>query len=55
MLKRLWTWIRFGTITEQIKESINGIPCEIDYIDRRGKVVGFWAYGCWHPDYPYQG
>ena len=33
----------------------DNIPAEIEYRDEEGKVVGFWAYGCWHPDYPYRG
>lgn len=54
-MRAFWRWVRFGTITERIKDSINGIPCEIEYVGRRGRVVGFWAYGCWDPAGPYQG
>lgn len=33
----------------------DGVPAEIEYLDSKGEVVGFWAYGSWHPDYPYKG
>lgn len=54
-MRAFWRWVRFGKITERIKDSINGIPCEIEYVGRWGRVVGFWAYGCWDPAGPYQG
>ena len=54
-MKRLWNWIRFGTVKEVVVDTINGIPCEINYVGRGGKIVGFWAYGHWCPYYPYQG
>ena len=56
MLKRFWQWIRFGTITEHVTGTAGDhVAAEIEYRGRGGKVVGFWAYGCWHPKYPYQG
>ena len=33
----------------------DNVPAEIEYRDKNGKVLGFWAYGDWHPDYPYKG
>jgi hypothetical protein len=32
-----------------------GYACEIEYRDKKGKLVGFWAYGSWHGDFPYHG
>lgn len=55
-MKKLLRWLRFGKITEQITATAgDGIPAEIYYRGRFGIVVGFWAYGYWHPDYPYKG
>jgi hypothetical protein len=33
----------------------DNVPAEIEYRDENGVLVGFWAYGEWHPDYPFQG
>ena len=33
----------------------DSIPAEIEYYNEKGEVIGFWAYGYFHPDYPYQG
>jgi len=50
------TILRFGKLTERILATAgDNVPSEIEYLDRNGQVVGFWAYGCFHPDYPYQG
>lgn len=55
-LRRVWLWIRFGKITERVTGTAgDNVPAEIEYVGRGGKVVGFWAYGYWHPNYPYQG
>jgi len=42
-------------ITERLVDSIDFLPCEIEYKDATGKIVGYWAYGYWEPDLPYQG
>ena len=55
-MKSFWQWLRFGTITSRITGTAgDNVPAEIEYIGRKGKVIGFWAYGSWHPDYPYRG
>jgi hypothetical protein len=28
------------------------VPAEIEYWCNEHGMVGFWAYGSWHPDYP---
>ena len=33
----------------------DGVPCEIEYTDAFGTVVGRWEYGKWDPDYPFTG
>lgn len=52
----LVTWVRFGTITSEVKGYAGGgVVCEIEYRGRRGQVVGYWAYGHFDPTGPYQG
>jgi hypothetical protein len=56
LLLRLIRRVRFGRITERVVATAgHSVPAEIEYLDRRGRVIGFWAYGAWHPDYPYRG
>lgn len=56
MLKRLWQWIRFGTISAHVVGTAgDNVAAEIEYRGRRGRVVGFWAYGSFDPNGPYQG
>ena len=46
----------FGILTERVIATAgDNIPAEIEFIDKHGNVVGFWAYGHFHPDYPYRG
>ncbi|WP_157657720.1 hypothetical protein [Burkholderia ubonensis] len=54
-MKRFWQWLRFGTITEKVKSVDGGVPSEVEYSGRRGKLVGYWAYGYFDPKLPYQG
>ena len=55
LIMRLYFLIRFGTVTSRIIESVNSTPCEIAYYDRRGREIGYWAYGNYHPRMPYRG
>jgi hypothetical protein len=56
MIKRIWLWLRFGKITTKITGTAgDNVPAEIEYYGRRGRIIGFWAYGYFHPDYPYKG
>jgi hypothetical protein len=55
-LRRAWRWIRFGEITERVVGTAGDhVPSEVEYLGRGGKVIGYWAYGEFHPAYPYQG
>lgn len=54
-MKHIWNWIRFGKVRTLTADTINGIPCEVYYIGRFNRVVGFWAYGSFDPSFPYQG
>lgn len=42
-------------LTETIIDTTNGMPCEIEYRDAENTLVGFWAYGSFDPELPYQG
>ena len=54
-MKRFWQWLRFGHIKEKVKAIDGGVPSEIEYRGRRNRVVGYWAYGGFDPQLPYQG
>jgi len=54
-MRALVKWIRFGTIREEVRDTINGLACEVAYIGRFGKVVGYWAYGHYDHTMPYRG
>lgn len=51
-IKRLVRWVRFGTVRSEIKDTINGIPCEVAYIGRFNRMVGYWAYGSFDQAFP---
>lgn len=53
--KRTWFRVRYGPIQEVTVDTINGIPCEIKFLGRKGGVVGYWAYGSFDPSLPYRG
>lgn len=55
-IKKFLLWLRFGKIREKVTGTAgDNIPAEIEYYGRNNKMIGFWAYGYFHPDYPYQG
>ena len=55
-LKGMVTWVRFGTITEHTTATAgDNVTAEVEYRGRHGKVVGYWAYGYFDPNLPYQG
>jgi hypothetical protein len=55
-MKRGWVWVRFGTLTERVVGTAgHGVPAEIEVRGRRGKVVGYFAYGSYDPALPYKG
>lgn len=48
--------LRFAPITERVVDTHDSyMPVEIEYKDRRGRVVGYWAYGAWEPEGPFKG
>ncbi len=55
LLQRFYFWLRFGIITKRVRAVDGGVESEIEYLDRWGNVVGYWAYGYFYPGMPYQG
>jgi hypothetical protein len=55
MIRRFVRWLRWGTISERVVCSIEGTSAEIEFTDRWGRVIGYWAYGSFDPRLPYQG
>ena len=54
--RRYYVSVRYGKLTEHIVGTVGyDQPSEVEYRDKHGRVVGFWAYGHFHPDYPFQG
>jgi hypothetical protein len=55
-LQKIIDWAECLSVDETIKDTINGIPCEIEYRSKlTGNVVGYWAYGYYDPNLPYNG
>ena len=54
-LYRFIQWVRWGTIHERTVCHIGEIAAEVEYTDRWGRVIGYWAYGSFDPRLPYQG
>lgn len=56
LIRREYVSIRYGQLTENVVGTAgDNVAAEIEYVDKKGRLIGFWAYGYWHPDYPYQG
>lgn len=53
-LKKWWRSIRFGTVKKEVRVRIGGEVCEVAYLNRKGKIVGYWAYGYYDPSLPYR-
>lgn len=54
-IRRFWNWLRFGKVREEVRSIDGGVVSEIAIFDRRGRMVGYWAYGGFDPAYPYKG
>lgn len=56
LIVRFYARLRYRGLTAHVISTAGyDIPAEIEYRDKKGRVVGFWAYGYWHPKYPYRG
>lgn len=55
-LALFWQWVRFGSITEKVVATAgDNVVAEVAYYGRKGRMVGYWAYGYFDPKMPYQG
>jgi hypothetical protein len=54
-IKRIWQRLRFGIVTEKVICFDGGVASKIAYIGRKGKIVGYWAYGSFDPNFPFKG
>lgn len=45
--------LRFGKVTARPMADVADIVSEIAYVDKKGIIVGYWAYGCYDPSLPY--
>lgn len=55
LLDRFVIWLRWGYLTEHNKATVGGHVSEIEYHDKKGNIVGYWAYGEFDPHLPYRG
>lgn len=52
----LLNWLRWGAVEEKVMDSIDRwCTTEVAYLDRRGNLIGYWAYGCFDPSFPFRG
>ena len=54
MIFKMLERIRWGKIRCEVKERINGEVAEEAYYDRKGRLIGYWAYGYFDPNLPYK-
>lgn len=54
-LTRFYYLLGFGEVQWRVVETINRIACEIEIVNGKGKVIGYWSYGSFCPSYPYIG
>lgn len=51
--RKIYNRIRFGSVRPVVKSTIDGVVVEVAYMDRDGKIVGYWACGHFDPNLPY--
>lgn len=57
LILRFIFWLQWGKVTEG-KYCLfhdQGLVCEMQYTNRKGITIGYWAYGFYDPQLPYQG
>jgi hypothetical protein len=55
MLKRAWLWLLYGKVSSRNVATVgDGVVSEVEYRDRWGRVIGYWAYGEFDPSLPYR-
>lgn len=54
-VRRTYNRVRFGKVAAHVTATAgHNVAAEIEYRDKNGRVVGFWAYGSWEPNSPYK-
>lgn len=48
-------WPLNNDIQEVVKDMIEHVVSEVGYYNRKGELVGYWAYGSFDPSGPYRG
>lgn len=54
-IKKLLFTLKYGKLTQNVVCTIGGHDCEIEYVDKNDRVVGYFAYGNFDPQLPYVG
>lgn len=51
-LVRLYRLLRYGRLKARIESAMEFQVCEESYRDRKGRIVAYWAYGYFDPNFP---
>jgi len=54
-IKAILALLRYGKITSRIVSYECNCISEVAFLDRKGRYVGYWAFGDFDPSLPYQG
>lgn len=52
--RKIYNRIRFGHVQLVVNCTSAGVVSEVMYIDSKGEIVGYWAYGHFDPSFPYR-
>jgi len=55
IFKQFYVWLRWGVIRSNVTDITADTICEIEYTDRDGQIIGYWAYGEFCLFMPYKG
>lgn len=55
MILKFILWLVYGEMKFKVVSRDNGVDSEIQYMDNLGRIVGWYSYGSFDPDMPYQG
>ena len=57
LVLRFAFWLQWGKVYEGTYWMFHdqGLVCEMQYTNKKGKTIGYWAYGFYDPQFPYQG
>ena len=47
-------WLRFGKVSSQVVSTVgHGVVSEVEYKNKKGDIIGYWAYGYYDPKLPF--